>query len=92
MGSLWFVGLQVKEFREITTGMGWGSIGRFRFCVGLLGQPDRRSGFLHSLMAEILVCGYRSPAIGFAYDVPLSKYRSAFGNSFEVMLNYAWEH
>ena len=30
--------------------------------------------------------------IGFAYDVPLSKYRSVFGNSFEVMLNYAWEY
>lgn len=28
--------------------------------------------------------------ISFAYDVPLSEYRSVFGNSFEVMLSYAW--
>jgi type IX secretion system PorP/SprF family membrane protein len=28
--------------------------------------------------------------IGFAYDVPLSEYRSVFGNSFEVILGYAW--
>jgi len=28
--------------------------------------------------------------IGFAYDIPLSEYRSVFGNSFEVRLSYAW--
>lgn len=30
--------------------------------------------------------------IGFAYDVPLSKYRSLFGSNFEVGLSYAWEY
>jgi type IX secretion system PorP/SprF family membrane protein len=29
--------------------------------------------------------------IGFAFDVPLSQYRSLFGNTFEVTLGYAWE-
>jgi type IX secretion system PorP/SprF family membrane protein len=30
--------------------------------------------------------------IGFAYDVALSRYRSLFGSSFEVLLSYAWAY